>query len=183
MGLTQSLHTLADPISNLRFELSSSRFDSTSLKQIKQICHVITNNLASLLKASATLPPPYRDQLAHLSGMLDQRCIGEIMAVLGIAEQAIRTGDAPPEMLPTPLVRRALEFQFGRSRPSHNRQTGCGGNVLVSAEMLKDKDYCQLSVALAAYIRFLAAVDELVLLIKGVLGEAHLVAEALGDLV
>ncbi|KAL2858955.1 hypothetical protein BJX68DRAFT_277643 [Aspergillus pseudodeflectus] len=183
MGLTQSLNTLADPISNLRFELSSSRFDSTSLKQIKQICHVINNNLASLLKASATLPRPHRDQLVHMSGMLDQRCIGEIMAVLGIAEQAIRTGDAPPEMLPTPLVRRALEFQFGRSRQSHNRQTGCGGNVLVSAEMLKDKDYCQLCVALAAYIRFLAAVDELVLLIKGVLGEAHLVAEALADLV
>ncbi|KAL3458763.1 hypothetical protein BJX64DRAFT_301751 [Aspergillus heterothallicus] len=184
MELTQSLHTLADPISSLRFELSSSRFDSTSLEQIKQICHIINNNLASLLKASATLREPYREQLAHMSGMLDQRSIGEVMAVLGIAEQAIRTGDAPPEMLPTPLVRHALEYQFGRSSQSHNnRQRVFGGNFLMSAEMFRDQDYRQLCVALVAYIRFLIAVDELVLLIKGALGEAHLVAEALVDLV
>ncbi|KAL3439738.1 hypothetical protein BJX65DRAFT_317727 [Aspergillus insuetus] len=183
MELTQALHTLADPISNLRFEFSSSRFDSTSLEHIRQICHVINNNLASLLKASATLPCPYRDKLAQMTGMLDQRCIGEVMAVLGIAEQALRTGDAPPEMLPTPLVRQALEFQFGQSSHSQSRQTSRCGGSLVSPDMIKNKDYCQLCVALAAYMRFLTAVDELVLVIKGVLGEAHLVAEALADLV
>ncbi|KAL2818029.1 hypothetical protein BJX63DRAFT_440324 [Aspergillus granulosus] len=170
MEITQALHILIDPISNLRFEFSSSRFDSATLEQIRQIHHIINNNLARLLVASAALPREYRDQLTQMTGMLDHRCIGEVMAVLGICEQALWTGDSPPEILPTPLVRRALEY--GRSH-----QTGYS----LSAEMIKDKDYHQYCVALAAYVRFLGRIDDLVLVIKGALGEAHLVADDLAD--
>ncbi|KAL2812650.1 hypothetical protein BJX63DRAFT_396265 [Aspergillus granulosus] len=170
MQLAEVLHMLQDPISNLRFEFSSSRFDSTSLGEVRRICHMINNTLARLLVASAALPQKYRDRLALMTGMLDHRCIGEVMAVVGLCEQALRTGDAPPEILPTPLVRRALEY--GRS---HHK------GYLLSSEMITDEDYRRYCVALAAYIRFLGSVDELVLVIKGVLGEAHLVADDLAN--
>ncbi|KAL2844804.1 hypothetical protein BJY01DRAFT_214668 [Aspergillus pseudoustus] len=168
MELTELLHLLQDPIYNLRFEFSSSRFDSTSLAQVRRICHMMNNTLARLLVASAVLPQEHRARLAQMTGMLDHRCIGEVMAVLGICEQALRTGDAPPEVLPTPLVRRALEY--GRSH-----HTG----YLLSAEMIRDENYRRYCVALAAYIRFLGTIDDLVLVIKGVLGESHLVADDL----
>lgn len=93
------------------------------------------------------------------------------MAVLGVCEQALRTGDAPPEILPTPLVRRA--FEYGQGAEEH----------LLTADMVRDEDYRQYCVALATYVRFLGRVDELVLVIKGVLGEAHLVSRELIDLV
>ncbi|KAL3439959.1 hypothetical protein BJX65DRAFT_317159 [Aspergillus insuetus] len=170
MELTEILHLLQDPIYNLRFEFSSSRFDSASLDQVRRICHLINNTLARLLVASAVLSPEYRTRLTQMTGMLDHRCIGEVMAVLGICEQALRTGDAPPEVLPTPLVRRALEY--GRSHQT---------KYLLSTEMIRDEDYRRYCVALAAYIRFLGSVDDLVLVIKGVLGESHLVAEDLAE--
>ncbi|CEL03559.1 hypothetical protein ASPCAL04712 [Aspergillus calidoustus] len=174
MELTEILHLLEDPISNLRFEFSSSRFDSASLAQVRRICHVINNTLARLLVASSTLSPEYRTRLAQMTGFLDHRCIGEIMAVLGICEQSLRTGDAPPEILPTPLVRRALDY--GRSFQNKNQ-----AGYLLSTEMLRDEEYRGYCVALAAYIRFLGSVDDLVLVVKGVLGEAHLVAEDLAE--
>jgi hypothetical protein len=62
-------------------------------------------------------------------------------------------------------VRRALDY--GRS----HQQT----RYVLSKELIRDKDYQQYCVALAAYIWFLARVDDLVLVIKGALGESHLV--------
>ena len=94
------------------------------------------------------------------------------MAVLGVCEQALRTGDAPPEILPTPLVRRALEY--GQFHPTEK---------LVGVSMVRDEEYRRYCVALGAYVRFLGRIDELVLVIKGVLGEAHLVSRELIDLV
>ncbi|KAL4745710.1 hypothetical protein BDW72DRAFT_211096 [Aspergillus terricola var. indicus] len=175
LELTESLVLLEGPIFNLRFEFSSSRFDSVSLGQVKQICHTINGLLARLLVASSSLPQGYKDRLSNHMGMLDHRCIGEIMAVLGVAEQSLRTGDAPPEILPTPLVRRALEHW--------QTQTHLDEYPVLDAEMIRDENYRSYCVALAAYISFLGKIDELVLVVKGVLGEAHLVSRELVDLV
>ncbi|KAL6232848.1 hypothetical protein BDW75DRAFT_11694 [Aspergillus navahoensis] len=175
LELTESLVLLEGPIFYLQFEFSSSRFDSASLGQVKQICHAINGLLARLLVTSASLPQAYKDRLSDHMGMLDQRCIGEIMAVLGVAEQSLRTGDAPPEILPTPLVRRALEHW--------QKQTSLDAYPVLDAEMIRDEDYRRYCVALAAYISFLGKIDELVLVVKGVLGEAHLVSRELVDLV
>ncbi|KAL4985687.1 hypothetical protein BDW68DRAFT_198595 [Aspergillus falconensis] len=175
LELTESLVLLEGPIFNLRFEFSSSRFDSASLGQVKQICHVINGLLARLLVASASLPQAYKDRLSDHMGMLDHRCIGEIMAVLGVAEQSLRTGDAPPEILPTPLVRRALEHW--------QTQTHLHEYPVLDSEIIRDEDYRRYCVALAAYISFLGKIDELILVVKGVLGESHLVSRELVDLV
>ncbi|KAL4995970.1 hypothetical protein BDV10DRAFT_202665 [Aspergillus recurvatus] len=175
LELTESLVLLEGPIFNLRFEFSSSRFDSASLGQVKQICHAINGLLARLLVASSSLPQAYKDRLSDHMGMLDHRCIGEIMAVLGVAEQSLRTGDAPPEILPTPLVRRALEHW--------QTQTHLDEYPVLDAEMIRDEDYRRYCVALAAYISFLGKIDGLILVVKGVLGEAHLVSRELVDLV
>ncbi|KAL4971551.1 hypothetical protein BDW66DRAFT_155552 [Aspergillus desertorum] len=175
LELTELLVLLEGPIFNLQFEFSSSRFDSASLGQVKQICHAINGLLARLLVASASLPQGYKDRLSSHMGVLDHRCIGEVMAVLGVVEQSLRTGDAPPETLPTPLVRRALEHW--------QTQIHLDDYPVLNAEMIRDEDYRRYCVALAAYISFLGKIDELVLVVKGVLGEAHLVSRELVDLV
>jgi hypothetical protein len=132
----------------------------------------MNGTLARLLVASATLPQKYQDLMAQQMGILDHRCIGEVMAVLSVGEQALRTGEAPPEILPTPLVRRALEY-WRTHQTEH----------LLSPEMVRDEDYRRYCVALGMYIRFLGNIDELILVIKGALGEAHLVSKDLIDLV
>lgn len=86
------------------------------------------------------------------------------MAVLSVCEQALKTGDAPPELLPTPLVQRSMEYWRAHSM-----------DIILSTEMLKDEDYRRYCVGISAYIHFLDGVDQLVLVIKGALGESHLV--------
>ncbi|GKZ30061.1 hypothetical protein AbraIFM66950_007669 [Aspergillus brasiliensis] len=172
LELTESLISLEKPMFNIQFEFSSSQFDSESLGQVKQICHSINAALARLFVASATLPQEYKERLGQHLGVLDHRCIGEVMCVLAVCEQALLNGDAPPEILPTPLVQHAFEYWRFHS-----------ADYTLSAEMVRHGDYRRYCIALGAYVRFLGQIDALVLVIKGVLGESHLVSEDLNHLV
>ncbi|EAU35537.1 conserved hypothetical protein [Aspergillus terreus NIH2624] len=172
LHLAESLVTLDGPIALLRFEFSSSRFDSAALARVKTLTHSINRNLGRLLLLSAALPPPLQDRLARQTGLLDHRAIGDVMAVLAVCEQALKTGDPPPEILPAPLLRRAMEYW-------HDHPV----DLALSPELMRDESYRRFCVALSAYLKFLGAIDELVLVVKGALGEAHLVSEELVDLV
>ncbi|PYH47060.1 uncharacterized protein BP01DRAFT_421952 [Aspergillus saccharolyticus JOP 1030-1] len=165
LQMAQSLVLLDGPIQLLRYEFSSSRFDSASMDQVKLLCHALNRNLGRLLALSASLPQEYQDRLARMTGLLDHRCIGEVMAVLSVCEQALKTGDAPPELLPTPLLQRSMEYWHAHAM-----------DTLLSAEMLRDEHYRRYCVGVSAYVKFLGTVDELVLVVKGVLGESHLVS-------
>lgn len=172
MQLTESLVMLDGPIALLRFEFSSSQFDSESLDLVKRLCHVINLNLRRLLVLSGSLPQNFQENLSRQTGLLDQRIVGEIMAVLGMCEQALKTEDAPPEILPTPLLRRA--FEYGSTH---------AGEFNLTPDLVRDEEYRKFCVALSAYLKFIASIDELVLAVKGVLGEAHIVSKELVDLV
>jgi hypothetical protein len=172
LHLAESLVTLDGPIALLRFEFSSSRFDSAALARVKTLTHSINRNLGRLLLLSAALPSPLQDHLARQTGLLDHRAIGDVMAVLAVCEQALKTGDPPPEILPAPLLRRAMEYW-------HDHPV----DLALSPELMRDESYRRFCVALSAYLKFLGAIDELVLVVKGALGEAHLVSEELVDLV
>ncbi|KAE8369932.1 hypothetical protein BDV27DRAFT_171665 [Aspergillus caelatus] len=172
LQLTEGLVMLDGPIDMLRFDFSSSRFDSESLGRVKRLCHIMNRSLGQLLLLSGTLPSEFQHRLAQQTALLDHQCIGEIMAVLGMCEQALKTGDALPEILPTPLVRRA--FDYWQSHPAE---------IDFSPDTVRDENYRRFCVALSAYLKFLGTIDELVLVIKGVLGEAHLVSHELGNLV
>lgn len=167
MELAETLTTLDGPIALLRFEFSSSPFDSKSLNKVKTLSQTVNMNLGRLLSVSASLPVPLQERLSRGAGVLDHRTIGDIMAVVGVVEQALKTGDALPEVLPTPLSNRCLERWGKRSGED---------NFRLNAELIRDEDYRRFCVAVSAYLKFLGAVDELVLVIKEVLGEAHVVS-------
>ncbi|KAJ5777025.1 hypothetical protein N7520_000271 [Penicillium odoratum] len=158
-----TLSTLDGPIALLRLEFSGSPFDSERLAQVKNLCQDLNQNLARLLFLSASLPEHFQNRLATHSGLLDHRNIGEIMAVLGVVEQALKTGDALPEVLPTPLLKRSFEFW-----QKHQ------GELTLTTDLIRDDDYRKFCVAISSYLKFLAAVDDLVLVMKGTLGESHI---------
>lgn len=86
------------------------------------------------------------------------------MAVLGVVEQALKTGDPPPEVLPTPLLKRCMEYW-----QTHQI------DIPLTRELIRDENYRRFCVAVSSYLKFLAAVDDLVLVLKGTLGESHIV--------
>ncbi|KAL2852071.1 hypothetical protein BJY01DRAFT_208445 [Aspergillus pseudoustus] len=90
------------------------------------------------------------------------------MAVLNIVEQALRTGNPLPEMLPTPLFVRCHGY-----RQQSGQQLVCDGFRDL------DDNYRRFCVAVGSYLNFLSAIDDLVLLMKGALGESHFISRDL----
>lgn len=163
--LAETLTSLDGPIALLQFEFSSSPFDSKSLGQVKELCHEINLNLGRMLSLSSSLPVDLQDRLARSAGVIDDRNIGDIMAVVGVVEQSLKTGDALPEVLPAPLLKRCLEFWNSRDV-----------NINLTMDLIRDENYRKFCVAVSSYLKFLTSVDDLVLVMKGVLGEAHVVS-------
>ncbi|KAL2811472.1 hypothetical protein BJX63DRAFT_444061 [Aspergillus granulosus] len=171
LGLAYSLLDLEGLIKLLQFEFSSSPFTSSNTDQIKDLCLTLNREIGRLLSLSSLLPLEYRTRLTQQCGVLDYRHIGEIMAVLAVCEQALKTGDSLPEILPTPLVRRA--FKYRQNIPL----------MEFTPETVRDENYRRFCVALSSYVKFLWTVDELVIVVKSAVGESHLMSKELIDLV
>lgn len=168
LDLAGTLTALDGPVALLRLEFSSSPFDSDRLTQVKSLCQELNQHLGRLLYLSASLPEHLQSRLARHAGLLDHRNIGDIMAVLGVVEQALKTGDPLPEVLPTPLLKRCFEYW-----QSHQV------DISLSTELIRDENYRRFCVAASSYLKFLGAVDDLVLVMKGTLGECHIVSREL----
>jgi hypothetical protein len=164
--VAERLAALNGPIALLGLEFSSSRFDSASLRQVQSLCQTLNQNLGRLLLLSATLPLELQERLSRTSGVLEQRSIADVMAVLGVVAQAIKTGDPLPEVLPTPLTKRCYEYW---------RRSQLTEVMPLQTDLIREKAYRRYCVAVMAYVKVLAAVDELVMVVKGELGEAHIV--------
>lgn len=168
IDVAETLRALDGPVALLRLEFSSSPFDSEQLTQVKALCQELNQHIGRLLHLSASLPEHLQSRLARHAGILDHRNIGDIMAVLGVVEQALKTGDPLPEVLPSPLLNRCYEYW-----QKHQVE------ISLSRDLVRDESYRRFCVAISSYLKFLGAVDDLVLLMKGALGESHIVSREL----
>lgn len=159
---------LDGPVALLRLEFSSSPFNSETLAQVKSLCQELNQHISRLLYLSASLPEHFQTLLARRASLLDHRNIGDIMAVLSDVEQALQTGDPLPEVLPTPILMRCFEFW-----QTHQVE------IALSTDLIRDENYRRFCVAVNSYLKFLDAVDDLVLVMKGTLGESHIVSRDL----
>ncbi|KAM0546240.1 hypothetical protein ACHAPJ_010923 [Fusarium lateritium] len=164
LEVAEVLLSLNPAIALLKAELSFGPFDQTVLKQTQEQLQYMNQALGGLLHLASTLPRDLQDRLVHLAGILDDRSIGDIMAVLGIIEQALRTGSPLPERLPAPLVRRAIESFQNKSE-----------SVLLTTALVQDEDHRRYCVAVTLYFKFLNSIDDLLLVLKAALGERHII--------
>ncbi|GJN80127.1 hypothetical protein PLIIFM63780_003651 [Purpureocillium lilacinum] len=164
LDVADTLMSLDGAISLLKVEMSFSPFDQKSLRATQEKCHYINQSLGRLLDLSTTLPRELQERLAHVVGIDDDRAIGDTMAVLGIIEQALRTGSPLPERLPAPLVRRFFDSWQAQHR-----------HAILTKTLVRDGNYRRYCVAMSSYFKFLSTVDDLVLILKGVLGECHVI--------
>ena len=162
LDVAETLTSLNAAISMLKVELSFGPFDQKVLRDTQEQCQFMNQSLGRLLDLSTSLPKELQDRLVQTVGILDDRVIGDIMAVLGIIEQSLRTGFPLPERLPAPLVRRFFD--------SWHTQ-----NALLSTTLVRDEHYRRYCVAVSSYLNFLSVVDDLVLVLKGALGECHVI--------
>ncbi|KAJ3455793.1 hypothetical protein MRS44_017275 [Fusarium solani] len=164
LEIAEILLSLNPAIALLKLEISFGPFDSKTLKQTQEQCEYMNQALGGLLNQAAFLPVELQQRLVRAMGILDDRSISDVMAVLGIIEQALRTGSPLPERLPAPLVRRAVDF--------YNIQDPVS---MLTASLMKDESYRRYCVAVMLYLKFLATIDNLLLVLKGALGERHII--------
>ncbi|KAF5021632.1 hypothetical protein F66182_6332 [Fusarium sp. NRRL 66182] len=164
LEVAEILLSLDASIALLKGELSFGPFDSKVLKQAQEQCRYMNQALGGLLNLASTLPKELQDRLVRIAGVLDDRSIGDIMAVLGICEQALRTGSPLPERLPTPIVRRAYDSFLAQS-----------DSTTLTTTLVQDEDHRRYCVAVTLYLKFLNGVDDLLMVLKAALGERHII--------
>ncbi|KYK60848.1 hypothetical protein DCS_01986 [Drechmeria coniospora] len=164
LQVAETLLSLDETIALLRFELSFGPFDQKVLRETQEQCQHMNQSLGRLLDLATSLPRDLQDRLVERVGILDDGVIGDVMAVLGLIEQALRTASPLPERLPTPLVRRFYDSW-------HQQHRG----AMLSRSLVRDENYRRYCVAASAYLKFLSTIDDLVLQLKAVLGECHVI--------
>ncbi|KAA8909056.1 hypothetical protein TRICI_004645 [Trichomonascus ciferrii] len=163
LNLADSLLSLQGPIGLLNFEISLGSFDRDTLRRTQQLCQSMNQALAGLLGISDILPLRLQERLVYKFGFLDDHMIASTMAVLEVIEQAIKSGDPLPERLPIPLLNRS--FDWHEKHPSTE----------LSVDLIRDEHYRTYCVAVSSYLKFLSAIDDLVIVLKKALGESHIV--------
>ena len=162
------LSSLNGPIGSLKFEMSSSVFDSEKCARIKANAEFLNYSLAHLHMRAAKMDSSLRRRFTRASGILDHRAVANVVVVLGLVAQSLKTGDPLPARLPTPLVESCLKH-------GHDAEVES-----LTVDMLKDEGYRGYAVCMSAYLGFLSGIDELVLALKEAVGEAHQIPEDLG---
>lgn len=161
LDVAESLSSLQEPIRVLKLEISMDSFNQQTLKCTQGLCQNINQALGSLLSLSCTLPLDLQEHLVHTVGILDEQNIAATMAVLGLIERTLETGDPLPESLPTPLLRQYYDSK--------------GQATELSTELVRNENYRRYCVAVSSYLKFLSAIDDLVLVLKGAVGETHVI--------
>ncbi|KAK7216424.1 hypothetical protein V2G26_004427 [Clonostachys chloroleuca] len=162
LDVGESLLTLNEMIGLLQFELTTGPFNQTILKGVQAHCQSMNQALRRLLSLSSSLPENLQDRLSQTFGVLDDRVVGDVMAVLSIVEQSLLTGAPLPERLPTPLIRQFYDTW----RLKH-------GSQMLTKSLVRDENYRRYCVAMSAYLKFLSTIDDLVIHLKQALGECH----------
>lgn len=168
INAADTLGSLLGPIKMLKFEFSTTSFDSETLTKVTGLCMTINQALIQLFTFSTRLPPHLRRRFAALSGALEESVVGDVMAVLSLIEASLKTGDPLPAVLPVPLLARSLGLQ----RKLRKLESG---EDFVNREMILDEDFRKYCVVVASFVQILGATDELVMIIKGASGETHVV--------
>ncbi|RAL03166.1 uncharacterized protein BO80DRAFT_377027 [Aspergillus ibericus CBS 121593] len=164
LEMAETLLSLEAPIGLLRWEMSFGPFHRKTLDRTRTLLGDMNQALGRLLTLSATLPLEFQERLIRTVGLTDDYTVGDVMAILGVIEQALMGGAALPERLPTPLVKRCYETW------KQQHQT-----VNLSRITVRNKSYREYCVAITSYLKFLSTIDELVLVLKAALGESHIV--------
>lgn len=160
----KTLAEIAGPINLLKFEFSSSNFDAATLTHVVNLCMTINQCLSQLMVYSKALPQDLKDRFARLSGALDDRIIGDLMAVLTLVEQSLKTGDPLPAVLPVPLIARCANLDRAFSKAE-------AGNGSLTMDTIREEGFRKYCVVLSAFIQLLGSADELVWWIKTAVGE------------
>ena len=165
MNSDEALLSITGPITLTAFEFSTSNFNAASLGQICHLSISLNHSITQLLLCAVDMPPQLRATIIPSTGAVNEHLVSELMAVLSLAQQTLKSSDPLPALLPTPLFRKAISFARQQVREVGDAQR------LFSADSLNGDGLRKYIVFINALVQVLSVVDELILKLKGAVGE------------
>ncbi|RDW62426.1 hypothetical protein BP6252_11859 [Coleophoma cylindrospora] len=166
LAVGETLLSIVGPIKLTGFEFSTSNFNTDSLSQVCHLCIALNQNMTQLLVYSTRLSAPDRAKIVPATGAVNPDLIAELMAVLALVQQALKSGDPLPAVIPTPLFTKAVALARQQVKESRGGTDG----FFVKGKM-GDEALRKYVVVLNALVQLLSTVDELVLVVKRAVGE------------
>lgn len=160
------LLSVMGPVKLTKLEFSTSNFDAAALSQICQLCITLNQSITQLLLYIDRLPAEEKKSIIPSIGATDPDMIAELMAVLTLLQQALKSGDPLPAVLPTPLFARSIRYA---RRGIHEAASVADG--LFARDNLGDQQLRNYVGVFNAWVQLLGALDELVLVMKRAIGE------------
>ncbi|KAF2145862.1 uncharacterized protein K452DRAFT_349248 [Aplosporella prunicola CBS 121167] len=157
----ETIEALVGPIALLKFEVSSNVFDSETLMRIAQTHARLNVSLAHMGIYTSDLPPTLRKRFTDITGAFNERCVGEIMGMMCLIEQTIKTGDPLPSGA---LPRVSARF----ARRIEKKETEA-----LSTDMIRESGFRRYCIAIDAFLSLLAAIDDLAQDVKSAVGETY----------
>jgi hypothetical protein len=165
LAIGEVLFSIAGPIKLTKLEFSTSNIDADTLSQACQLCIAMNQSITQLLLYTARLSPELKMTIIFPTGAADKDLVIELMAVLTLVQQALKTGDPLPAMLHTPLSAKSIEIA---RRRVNGRETA----ELFLRDNVGDEGLRKYVSILNSLVQFLGALDELVLVLKRAVGES-----------
>jgi hypothetical protein len=170
------LLSICGSIKLTRFEFFTADFDTDVLTRVCQLSIVLNQSIAQLLVYTTRLPAtPRTITFIQSTGAVDSDLVPELMAVLSLIQQVLKSGDPLPPVLPTPLFARSIRLarhavQHGSKSESGNGDGGSTRGLFVR-QSLGDEELRKCVAVMIAVVQFLGALDALVLVLKSAVGE------------
>ncbi|KAF3098930.1 hypothetical protein TWF569_003185 [Orbilia oligospora] len=159
-----SMQELIPRIKMVKFEPSSSPFTSENLMDIADYLGKILESLSIMSLLAPRLSPMYKRRLEVQTDFARTETVASIMAILGVLEGSLRTGYPLAEILPVPLL--------GRLRKLGGPADGVDS---LTIDMLKDEEWTTFVVMMMSITSLYSRIDDLVMHIKGAVGEKYFV--------
>ncbi|KAK6345748.1 hypothetical protein TWF718_007655 [Orbilia javanica] len=159
-----SMQELIPRIKMVKFEPSSSPFTSENLMEIAEYLGKILESLSIMSFITPKLSHTYKKRLEVQTDLAKTETIASIMAIFGVVEGSLRTGNPLAEVLPVPLL--------GKLRKMAGPADGVDA---LTRDMLKDDEWTIFVVMLMATTSLYSRIDDLVMHIKGAVGEKYFV--------
>ncbi|KAI3580726.1 hypothetical protein IWW34DRAFT_846893 [Fusarium oxysporum f. sp. albedinis] len=170
LAIGEILLTISGPIKLTVFEFSSSNFDTRTLALVCNQCMILNHNITLRLQYTSRFSQGERTRIIPATGAMNEGLITELMGVLSIAQQALKSGDPLPAVLPTPLFTKAVAH--AREQVAEGiRRSGDLPCSLPNKENVDSGVMRNFMVIINSLVQLLAALDELVLILKRAVGE------------
>jgi hypothetical protein len=131
---------------------------------------ILNHNITLRLQYTSRFSQGERTRIIPATGAMNEGLITELMGVLSIAQQALKSGDPLPAVLPTSLFTKAVAH--AREQVAEGiRRSGDLPCSLPNKENVDSGVMRNFMVIINSLVQLLAALDELVLILKRAVGE------------